>query len=321
MNKLEAWFRVVRPPIVIISIFGAAVGALNVTLPEGVALDPVSFFLMLLGAGMLGAGLMVHNDYTDLESDRVNRPHKPLPQNIISPKTAKYTGLALMYLTILVAVIIGPANPIESVYTPYNINVPLIILTIAVVYIGILYNQHGKYTGIWGHVMVAFGVGAIPLWGALALQPQVPALMLPLAFAIFVMEIGREIMVCAGDIKGDIEAGYKTTPVRVGRLKSMYIALVFYLLFIPVYPLPYLGEVPFLDTGKFGYARIFGDLYFWGATIFLMILLLTWVDTYRVARKGNDKATWNAFERNIRTGTRLGVFFFQVVLFFEAFYF
>ena len=321
MKKLEAWFRVVRPPIVIISIFGATVGALNVTLPQDIAIDPLSFILMMLGAGMLGAGLMVHNDYTDLESDRVNRPHKPLPQNIISPKTAKYTGLALMYLAILISIVIGPFNPIDSAYTPYDLNIPLIILTIAVVYIGIIYNQKGKYTGIWGHVMVAFGVGVIPLWGALALQPQVPALMLPLALAIFIMEIGREIMVCAGDIKGDIEAGYKTTPVRVGRLRSMHIALVFYLLFIPIYPLPYLENIPFFDTGRFGFEKIFGELYFWGATIFLLILLLTWADTYRVARKDNDKATWNAFERNIRTGPRLGVFFFQVILLLEAFYF
>ncbi|UCH87971.1 MAG: UbiA family prenyltransferase [Thermoplasmata archaeon] len=313
MNKAEAWFRIVRPPIVIISIFGACVGALNVTQPRDMALEPISLFLTMLGAGMLAAGLMVHNDYTDLESDRVNRPHKPLPRNIISPLTAKYTGLALMVLTIVITLLISFINPIESTLTPWGLNLPLIVLTIAVVVIGVIYNQSGKYSGIWGHVMVAFGVGAIPLWGALALQPQHPLLMAPLAFAIFVMEIGREIMVCAGDIKGDIEAGYKTTPVRVGRLESMHIALIFYVLFIPVYPIPYFGW--------FGFSEIFGELYLWGASIFLLILLLTWVDTYRVAVKKNDKNTWDAFERNIRTGTRLGVFFFQVVLFFEAFYF
>jgi geranylgeranylglycerol-phosphate geranylgeranyltransferase len=321
MNKLEAWFRVVRPPIVIISIFGACVGALNVTLPRDIAIEPFSFILTMLGAGMLAAGLMVHNDYTDLESDKVNRPHKPLPQNIISPETAKYTGLVLMILPIIIAFIIGPINPSESNLTPFGINFPLVLLTIAVVIVGVIYNQQGKYTGIWGHVMVAFGVGAIPLWGALALQPSVPALMLPLALSIFTMEIGREIMVCAGDIKGDKEAGYKTTPVRVGRLKSMKIALVFYLLFIPLYPLPYIGKLPIPYSGTFGFDKIFGDLYFLGATIFLLILIITWIDTYRVAVKGNDSATWDAFERNIRTGTRLGVFFFQVVLFFEAFYF
>jgi geranylgeranylglycerol-phosphate geranylgeranyltransferase len=313
MNKVEAWFRVVRPPIVIISIFGACVGALNVTLPRGIVLEPISFFLMMLGAGMLAAGLMVHNDYTDLESDKVNRPHKPLPQNIISPETAKYTGLALMFLTVVIALFIGFANPIESSYTPFGLNIPLALLTIAVVIIGVIYNQSGKYSGIWGHIMVAFGVGAIPLWGAVALQPQISRLMLPLALSIFVMEIGREIMVCAGDIKGDIEAGYKTTPVRMGRIKSMYVALVFYLLFIPFYPISFFGW--------FGFEAIFGRLYIWGATVFFLILIVTWIDTYRVAIKGDDKETWNAFERNIRTGTRLGVFFFQVILFAEAFYF
>lgn len=313
MNRLEAWFRVVRPPIVIISIFGASVGALNVTLPRGVALDPLAFFLTLLGAAVLAAGLMVHNDYTDLESDRVNRPHKVLPRNIIKPKTANYTGLGLMLSTVIIAVLIGPVNPIDSSYTPYGINVPLIILTIAVVIIGILYNYEGKYTGIWGHVMVAFGVGAIPLWGAIAMQPQLPLLMVPLALAIFIMEIGREIMVCAGDIKGDIEAGYRTTPVRAGRLMSMNIALSFYIFSIPFFPIAYYGWL--------GFDKVFGDLYLIGSILFVLMLLATWVDTYRVAVKGNAKKTWDAFERNIRTGTRVGVFLFQVVLFVEAFYF
>jgi 4-hydroxybenzoate polyprenyltransferase len=261
---------------------------------------------------MLAAGLMVHNDYTDLESDKVNRPYKVLPQNIIKPETAKYTGLALMILAVFIAIIIGIITPVDSNLTPYNLNLPLVILTIAVVVIGVIYNQQGKYSGIWGHVMVAFGVGAIPLWGALALQPQLPWLMVPLALSIFIMEIGREIMVCAGDIKGDIKAGYRTTPVRVGRINSMYVALVFYLLFIPLYPIPYFGW--------FGFTQIFGRLYIWGATVFLLILIVTWIDTYRVAVKGDDSATWDAFERNIRTGTRLGVFFFQVILFVEVYF-
>jgi 4-hydroxybenzoate polyprenyltransferase len=136
--------------------------------------------------------------------------------------------------------------------------------------------------------------------------------MLPLAIAIGVMEVGREIMVCAGDIKGDIKAGYKTTPVRLGRKNSMIVVLPFYLGFIPIFPISYFGW--------FGFQIIFGELYLWGAIIFELILIITWIDTYRVMLKGNDSDTWRAFERNIRTGTRLGVIFFQVILFLEVFY-
>jgi len=312
MNIVEAWFRVVRPPIVFISVFGASVGALNLTIAQGVYLDSFAFILSLFSAGLLAAGLMVHNDYTDLASDRVNRPNKPLPMGIIEPKTARITGIILMGLAVvfgfLTSIFLNPS----AWYTPLGINLPCGILTLIVMVVGIYYNKSGKFTGIWGHIMVAFGVGVIPYWGALAVVPTDFYSMLPLALAVGVMEVGREIMVCAGDIKGDIKAGYKTTPVRVGRKRSMFVVLPFYLGFIPLFPLSYYGLL--------GFPKVFGELYLWGAIIFEVILLVTWLDTYRVMKKGDDSATWGAFERNIRTGTRVGIIFFQVILFLEAFY-
>jgi geranylgeranylglycerol-phosphate geranylgeranyltransferase len=311
MNKIEAWFRIIRPPIVFISFFGASVGALNVTIGQGLVLDPFAFILSIFAAGFLAAGLMVHNDYTDLESDRVNRPSKPLPAGIISPEVARISGIVLMGLAVVLSFCTTLILKPDSIYLPYGINLPCGFLTLVVMVVGILYNRSGKYTGLLGHIMVAFGVGVIPYWGAISVLPTDLLSMLPLALAIGVMEVGREIMVCAGDIKGDIKAGYRTTPVRLGRIKSMYVVLPFYLAFIPIFPISYLGWCCF--------PKIFGELYLWGAIVFELILLITWIDTYRVAIKGDDKATWRAFERNIRTGTRAGVILFQVILFLEAF--
>ena len=42
--------------------------------------------MIILGPAFLSTGTMVHNDVTDLESDKVNRPHKPLPKKIIKEK-------------------------------------------------------------------------------------------------------------------------------------------------------------------------------------------------------------------------------------------
>jgi geranylgeranylglycerol-phosphate geranylgeranyltransferase len=317
MSKPEAWFRIVRPPIVFISIFGALVGALNVTIAQDIDVNSGSLFLTILGAGLLSAGLMVHNDFTDLESDKVNRPHKPIPRGIISPETAKNTGIILMILSIGVGFFInifewGNSLSNNDILTPMGINLPCGILTLVVVIVGIYYNKDGKYTGLTGHVLVAFGVGVIPYWGAIAVEPTDLISMLPLALSIFVMEIGREIMVCAGDIKGDIEAGFKTIPIMMGRLNSMYFVLIFYIGFLPLYPISYYGW--------FGFPRIFDEIYLVGATLFAAILFITWADTLRVTKKGNDDHTWKAFERNIRTGTRVGVIFFQIILFIEAFY-
>jgi 4-hydroxybenzoate polyprenyltransferase len=307
-HPVIAWVRLARPLIFFISLFGASVGALNVSVAqipvnEGFSFSIPAYLVALLGAGLLSSGLMIHNDVTDYASDVVNRPHKPLPAGLIGKRTASIVGIGTMVAAVLAAGLTGPA-------AGRSFNVPCALFTLTIVIIGILYNVHGKYWGLLGHIFVAYGVGAIPLWGAWAVRPERLTLMLPLALAIFVMEIGREIMVCAGDIVGDRAAGFRTTPVRLGRLPSMRLALLFYLASVPFFLVPRYGWC--------GAAAIFGDLYLYGALGFLLVLFVTWGLTYRVAREGDDARSWRAFELYIRTGTRLAVVAFQIVLFLEA---
>jgi len=310
MNKLVAWVRIARPPIILISCLGVLVGALNTSayLPtEGVI--ELSFFqisMIILGAAALAAGLMIHNDVTDLKSDKVNRPHKPIPSGKILTREARPMGIGLMILSIIIASLLNYKDTGE-------INWRCGIFTLTVVAVGLYYNYYGKYHGIFGNIAVAYGVGAIPFWGAIAIAPDHLLLMFPLAFAIFIQEIGREIMVNAGDYNGDLKAGYKTLPVLIGRKKAMYVALIFYLAFVPLYPIPYFGW--------FGAEpALFGPFYLAGATIFVLALLSTWILTYRIVLQGNEKRIWQAFERYERTGTRLMVIFFQIMLLLEAFY-
>jgi len=307
MRKLIAWFRIIRPPIVFISCLGVVVGALNTAVYLGIRLSTFQIIMVLLGAFFLSSGLMIHNDVTDLKSDEVNRPHKPLPKGAIKTKTANITGLLLMFLSIIIAFII-------NINEGGVLNWQCGFLTVIIVIIGLYYNHYGKFHGILGNVAVAFGVGAIPYWGAIYVFPEYPLIMLPLALAVFVQEIGREIMVCAGDYVGDMEAGFKTLPVKLGRKKSMYVALVFYLVFIPLYPLPA------YDWAGLGVPQIFGHVYLIGGAAFAITLLLTWLLTYRVVLRNDEKKVWVAFERYERTGTRVMVIVFQVFLLLEVFY-
>jgi 4-hydroxybenzoate polyprenyltransferase len=139
--------------------------------------------------------------------------------------------------------------------------------------------------------------------------------MLPLAIAIFFQETGREIMVCAGDYIGDLKAGFKTTPIRLGRKRSMQVALLFYLLFIPIFPLSA------YDWTGLHLPQVFGWLYLVGGIILAFALIITWLMTYRVVVKTDDeKKIWKAFERYERTGTRVMIIVFQIFILFEVFY-
>jgi len=263
--------------------------------------------MILLGSAFLSSGLMVHNDVKDLKSDEINRPHKPLPSRFIKVRTASVVGILLMLFSIIIALLI-------NIKDSNSLNWRCGFLTFVVMVIGLYYNHYGKYHGILGNIAVALGVGAIPYWGAMGVFPSEPFLILPLAIAIFVQEIGREIMVNAGDYIGDLKAGFRTLPVQVGRKRSMYIALLFYLAFIPLYPLPA------FDWTGLGIPKIFGPIYLVGGTVFVISLLLTWILTYLVVLQNDEKKIWHAFERYERTGTRVMVIIFQVILLLEVFY-
>lgn len=303
-----AWIRMIRPPILFLCSFGALVSALNCALYMGVTLSFYQILFLIITPAFLSTGTMFHNDITDLESDKVNRPNKPVPSGVLKKKTVYYTGLALMIGSIFLAALVN--------YTDMGvINWECAIFTLLLVIIGLYYNYYGKHHGLIGHMAVAFGVGSIPYWGGLAVFPNQPLLMLPLAVAIFLQETGREIMVCAGDYIGDLKAGFKTTPVRHGRKRSMHIALFFYLLFIPIFPLSA------FDWAGLQMPQIFGAVYLIGGSILAASLLITWYLTYKVVTKTDDeKKIWKSFERYERVGTRVIIVIFQIFIFLELFY-
>lgn len=297
MKKLEAWIRISRPPILFISALGAAVGALNVDSSP----DPVTFWMAIIAwAPLVYTGIMIHNDYTDLASDKVNRPSKPVPCGAISPMTAKWTGLGMMFVGTILAFFIDIHNG------RINYSAGLVALSLTIV--GIVYNNWGKEWDIWGHILVAYGVAIIPFYGAVAIEPVDGIVMLaPLTIAIFVMEIGREIIVGAEDVEGDRKAGFKTVAVRIGQRRSMYVAVLFYIGYVAIYPTPYLFGWDILPS------LYYDPVYLLGATIFAILLFVTWFFTLR---QMTEKAFWNY----IRTGTRAGVIFFQFILLIAAFY-
>jgi geranylgeranylglycerol-phosphate geranylgeranyltransferase len=303
-----AWIKMIRPPILFLCSFGAVVSALNCAIYMR---EPLSYFqllLLILTPAFLSTGTMFHNDITDLESDKINRPKKPVPSGVLKEKTVYYTGLTLMIGSIFLGTLVNYEKT-------GALNWECGLLTFILVIIGLYYNYYGKHHGIIGHMAVAFGVGAIPYWGGLAVFPNQPLLMLPLAVAIFFQETGREIMVCAGDYIGDLKAGFKTTPVRLGRKRSMQIALLFYLLFIPIFPLSA------YDWAGLKMPQIFGALYLIGGGILAASLLITWFRTYTVVTKTNDeKKIWKSFEQNLRIGTRVVIIVFQIFILLEVFY-
>ena len=297
MGKARDWALIARPPIVLISVVGASVGFLNVTIGEGRALPTVGYAANAVAAGLLAAGLMVHNDYYDLASDKVNRPHKVLAQGRIKERTARDVGFALMVLGVLVSF---AGHPRGGFVDSLNFTAGLIAVTVLAD--GLLYNTIGKKHGIGGHIEVAYGVALIPIFGAAGAGDVL--LLWPLGLGLFVMEIGREIMVGAGDIEGDRKAGWITLAVKVGMRKALIVALLFYIVSLPLFLAPW--AFPALAAWRPSL------LYLVGSVGFIAGLVALWIPCWR-------KPEFNSFERFIRTGSRVLVLVFQLILLVEAF--
>ena len=297
MGKARDWALIARPPIVLISVVGASVGFLNITIGEGRALPTVGYAANALAAGLLAAGLMVHNDYYDLASDKVNRPHKVLAQGRIKERTARDVGFALMVLGVLVSF---AGHPRDSFLDSLNFTAGLIAVT--VVADGLLYNTIGKKHGIGGHIEVAYGVALIPIFGAAGAGDVL--LLWPLGLGLFVMEIGREIVVGAGDIEGDRKAGWITLAVKVGMRKALVVALLLYIVSLPLF------LAPWVFPGFAAWRP--SPLYLIGSVGFIAGLVALWIPCWR-------KPEFGTFERFIRTGSRVLVLVFQIILLAEAF--
>jgi 4-hydroxybenzoate polyprenyltransferase len=297
VGKAKDWALIARPPIILIAVMGASVGFLNVTIGEGQLFPTVGWAVNALAAGLLAAGLMVHNDYFDLSSDKVNRPHKALVQGRIKPRTARDVGFGLMILGVAAAFAGHQGGSLID-----SLNLVAGAIAITVLLDGLVYNTVGKKHGIFGHVEVAYGVALIPIFGAAG--GGFLLLLWPLGLGLFVMEIGREIMVGAGDIEGDRQAGWVTFAVSGGMRRALIVALVLYMVALPAFLAPWI--VPGLAEWRPSL------LYLAGSVGFIAGLVALWIPCWR-------KPDFASFEKYIRTGSRVLVLAFQALLLVEAF--
>jgi len=297
MNKAYAWFRVVRPPIVFIGVFGAIACALIFEKEL-----TWNFWVTMAAWGVLWGGIMVHNDYTDLKSDAVNRPNKAVPSGAITPFQAHWGGMAMMVLPLPVIFMVNYPLGME-----YAISATFWAFTLFLV--GVLYNYWGKNWHVVGHFLVAWGVAIIPFYGAAVVEPMKGAIATaPLFLGVIIGEIGREIIVCAGDYHGDVAAGWKTVPTVLGRKRSMQIVPFFFLGYLLIL-LPAIW-----------YSDKFTDIYLLASIIFIIGVYCMWGLIYRVmGTTKEEEKVWGAFELYARTGTRLFIIFHEFMLLAEAY--
>ena len=211
-TKIKAYLILIRP-------YGPVIMGATVILGEFLAESRVptiqEFCFGFLTAFFLTSAAFVLNDYIDIEIDRINVPHKPLPKGIISKEAALIYGV---FLSIL------------GLFFPLFISIDVFLFAFFTFTISILYNVYGKKTGFLGNLMVSFCMAITIVFGAYIVDGSVNQIPILIFFLIFLSNTGREITKGIADAEGDKRKNVKSVVLLFGKKKAAILASIFYCL-------------------------------------------------------------------------------------------
>ena len=121
---------------------------------------------------------------------------------------------------------------------------------------GWLYAAWGKKSGFVGNIIVSISFSIGLIYGAVLNNSNVPPYIYFFFLTSFFLLLSREVIKGCEDIEGDKKEGVKTLAIRIGIKKATIFSLVFALLAIVFYILPYftniLNRLLFIISMAFG---------------------------------------------------------------------
>jgi len=243
MNK---WLKITRPvngfmgffSIYIVGFIAVNVHILDFIIP--LTLGAISVFLVTAGGNII-------NDISDVETDKLNHPDRPLPAGTITKKTASYLALSFFILGFLI-----------SIFVSLLISSIVIIAELLLV----SYEFKTKKIGLAGNLTISLLIGMIFLYGGFITNTL--SKMILLFLLAFCSNLSREIMKDIEDINGDVDR--VTFPKKYGVNKAKIVSAIFVIITISVSYLPYYFHVLSI---YYIYAVIIDDFLF-AVTIFYL---------------------------------------------------
>lgn len=205
----------------------------------------------------------IQNDVLDFESDKRNRPERPLPSGRISMKAAKVAWITMAVLTVV-------CGTTDCILNKFNLVAPMF----SIVLVGLLfaYNKKLKHIPLLKNMTVAL-LCTTPLILNLLYTvfvideytrnfPARLGILYPAMVFAFLLTTAREIYKDLEDETGDLMAGILTFPIAAGsptarRFAGAIIAFTWILLPLPVvqgyYPILFLAISAAALTPAFAY--------------------------------------------------------------------
>lgn len=203
MKKLKGLFRLIRFELPVAAGICVLMGQLFALGGFASAYLTITGFLAVF---LISASILVHNDYIDVETDKINAPDRPIPSGQVSPAEALALTVFLMSSGLILS---------------YLINITALLGSAALSVIGILYNAKYKKSGLPGNLMVSFSVGMTFVFGGVSVGLPFSKIVLFFAVISALIDLGEEIAADAMDLKGDLLIDSKSIAILYGKTAAL----------------------------------------------------------------------------------------------------
>jgi geranylgeranylglycerol-phosphate geranylgeranyltransferase len=215
--KISPFFKILRLPNLLLLALSVVLGFWLSHNPAGIACLSL---LVIAAMSCAGFGNVV-NDISDIETDRISHPSRPLARGEISVGQARIFSVVLAVVSLACSFYVSVLNGI-------GVLVPLVLL--------LLYAAFLKGTPLLGNVLVSLLVAYGIVFGGLTAQDGLTRLFIP-ALLAFLLNFVREIVKDVQDASGDSAANIRTSaslPEKVLKAVITGSAIVYVLLvFVP----------------------------------------------------------------------------------------
>ena len=195
MRTMKGYIQLTRPVNLLIAFLSIFIGGFI----TGTIHPLIKLLLACVSGTLIAAGANAVNDYFDIDIDRVNKPHRPLPSRKVT------LGQAHLFSILLFVAGVGFSILIHLLGTVIALCSSIMLY---------LYSYRLKRTVLWGNIAVGLITGLAFVYGGSAVGRYREALIVGV-FAFF-YHWGREIIKDAEDVEGDRSQGITTLPIKHG---------------------------------------------------------------------------------------------------------
>lgn len=221
-KEIKGYINLIRPHNAAIGGFSVFIGAFLTG-----SLEPVYSLIAACVSGLLlTAAANTINDYYDVESDRINKPERPIPAGQVTKTSARKIAMMLYICGIAAGALV---------------NQTALIIAVIAAMLTYIYSARLKRTSFWGNLLVALLTSLAFIYGGVAVG-RVKESLIPALFSFF-FHFGREVLKDIEDMEGDAKLGLKTFPLKYGIEPSLKLAGFSFGILIILTFLPFLYEI------------------------------------------------------------------------------